>query len=321
MNTRTQAAAKGAGIGMKKRSLLYKIKDNSELLLLTAPAILFFVIFRYLPMLGIVIAFKDYTYEDGIFGSRWIGFDNFKFFFTSQDAIRITRNTVAYGVTFIIVGMIAAVLVALLLFEIRNRHAVKFYQTAMILPNFMSWVVVGYITYILFNPVLGVLNRGLEAVGLSGVDWYSEPKYWPVILTITNVWKKVGMDSVIYYAALMGVNHELYEAATLDGANVLQKARYISIPEVVPVAVILGILAVGNIFRGDFGLFYQIPRDVGALYPTTDIIDTYVYRGLRTGDMGVTTAVGLFQSVVGVILVVATNAIVKKIEPEQALWR
>lgn len=297
-----------------------KIQENGALLLLALPALIYFIIWHYVPMFGLVLAFKDYTYSAGIFGSEWVGFDNFKFFFTSQDALRITRNTVGYGATFIVLNAVTAVTAALLLNEVRSRAAIKTYQTIMILPNFLSWVIVGFITYILLNPSIGVLNQALELFGFEGKDWYSDPKYWPVILTIAHIWKTIGMNMIMYYAALMGINQELYEAAEIDGANALQRCWYISVPELVPLMTMLSILAVGNIFRGDFGLFYQIPRDVGVLYPTTDVIDTYVYRGLRTGDIGITSAVGLFQSLVGVTLVMITNAIVRKIEPDNAMF-
>lgn len=297
-----------------------KIQENGALLLLALPALIYFIIWHYVPMFGLVLAFKDYTYSAGIFGSEWVGFDNFKFFFTSQDALRITRNTVGYGATFIVLNAVTAVTAALLLNEVRSRAAIKTYQTIMILPNFLSWVIVGFITYILLNPSIGVLNQALELFGIEGKDWYSDPKYWPVILTIAHIWKTIGMNMIMYYAALMGINQELYEAAEIDGANALQRCWYISVPELVPLMTMLSILAVGNIFRGDFGLFYQIPRDVGVLYPTTDVIDTYVYRGLRTGDIGITSAVGLFQSLVGVTLVMITNAIVRKIEPDNAMF-
>lgn len=303
-----------------KKSPLKHLRENRALLFLALPAILYFIVFHYIPMFGAIIAFKDYSYEYGIFGSRWIGFDNFKFFFLSQDAWRITRNTVCYGATFIVMNAVCASAVALFMNEIRSRGAIKTYQTIMLLPNFLSWVVVGFIAYILLNPALGTLNQIRSMLGFKGVDWYSDPKYWPFILTIANTWKGIGMQSIIYYATLLGVDSSLYEAATIDGANRWQKCRYISIPSLTPVIIIMSILAVGNIMRGDFGLFYQLSRDVGALYPTTDVIDTYLYRGLRTGDIGITSAVGLFQSVVGTFMVLVTNSIVKKIDPEQAMF-
>ncbi len=313
-----QGAAQGTL--RKKKRLGNEMKSSLSLLVLTLPALIYFLIWHYAPMFGLIIAFKDYSYELGILGSRWIGFDNFKFFFLSQDAWRITRNTVGYGALFIIVDAVTAVGMALLMNEVKSRAAIKTYQTIMLFPQFLSWVVVGFITYILLNPALGIFNKGLEAIGLKGIDWFSEPKYWPYILTLVHIWKSIGMNMIMYYAALLGINHELYEAATLDGANRLQQCWYISIPALIPLITMLSILAVGNIFRGDFGLFYQIPRDVGVLYPTTDVIDTYVYRGLKNGDMGTTSAVGFFQSVVGLAMVLITNWIVKKIEPENAMF-
>ncbi|MBD2847416.1 sugar ABC transporter permease [Paenibacillus sp. IB182496] len=295
-------------------------KDHLMLLALALPAILYFFIFHYVPMFGIIMAFKDFKYHLGVLGSEWIGFANFEFFFSSNDAWRITRNTVGYSLLFIAVGTAGAAAIALLLYEVRSRLALKFYQTTMIFPTFLSWVLVGYITYTLFNPSLGLFNQLRDFFGQAPVDWYADPAYWPYILTAANLWKGVGLSSIIYYAALMGVDPELYEAARIDGAGKWQQTKAISIPSLVPVMTILTILAIGDVFRGDFGLFYQIPRDVGMLYSTTDIIDTYVFRGLRQGDLGITAAVGLFQSVVGLALILLVNAIVRRLRPENALF-
>lgn len=305
---------------VKKTLTAHRIKDNLELSVLVLPAIIFFLIFHYIPIFGIILAFKSYRYDLGIFGSKWIGLDNFKFFFTSQDAWRVTRNTVGYSFLFILTGILSAVIVALLLFELHRKLHVKIYQTIMILPRFLSWVIVSYISYIFLNPVSGVFNQILSLLGREPVSWYSETVYWPFILLFFNTWKHVGLDCIIYYAALMSIDNELFEAAKIDGANKWQQIRHISLPALVPIITIMGILAVGSIFKGDFGLFYQIPRDVGFLYPVTDIIDTYIYRGLRKGDIGQTTAVGLFQSLVGLILIITTNWIVKKVRPENALF-
>lgn len=305
----------------KKKSRLKDFRDNAELSVLLIPGIVLLAVFAYIPMFGIIIAFKDYRNNLGIFGSKWVGLDNFKFFFTSQDAWRIGRNTVGYGLLFIVLGIISAVFVAILLYEIKNRIALKFYQTSMILPHFLSWVIVGYITYILLEPNMGILNRIIRAFGGEGLQWYSEPKYWVGILPVVNLWKNIGLKCIMYYAALMGIDEQLFEAAEIDGAGRFKQIIYITIPSLVPLMTILTILDVGHIIKGDFGLFYTIPRDIGLLYPTTDIIDTYVYRGLRTGDdIGITTAVGLFQSFVGLIMVVGTNLIVKKISPENSLF-
>ena len=306
---------------VRKKTRWKDFRDNAELSALMIPGIVLLLVFAYVPMLGIIIAFKDYRNNLGIFKSKWVGFQNFKFFFESQDAWRIGRNTVGYGILFIVIGLIAAVTIAILLYEVRSRKALKFYQTSMILPHFLSWVIVGYITYILLEPSMGILNKIIRFFGGEGLQWYSEPKYWIFILPIVNVWKTVGLKSIMYYAALMGIDEQLFEAAQIDGAGRFKQILYITIPSLVPLMVTLTILDVGHIIKGDFGFFYTIPRDVGLLYPTTDIIDTYVYRGLRTGsDIGITTAVGLFQSAVGLVMVIATNLVVKKISPENSLF-
>ena len=306
---------------VKKKTGWKHFKDNAELSMLLIPGLLLLLIFCYIPMFGVIIAFKDYRNNLGIFGSPWNGFENFKFFFLSQDAWRIGRNTVGYGILFIILGLVAAVFVAILLYEVHSRAALKFYQTSMILPHFLSWVIVGYITYILLEPNMGIFNQIIRLFGGEGIQWYSEPKYWGFILPIVNLWKTVGLKCIMYYAALMGIDKQLFEAAEIDGAGRFKQIIYITLPSLIPLMTILTILDVGHIIKGDFGLFYTIPRDVGLLYPTTDIIDTYVYRGLRTGDdIGITAAVGLFQSVVGFLMVVGTNLIVKKISPENSLF-
>lgn len=309
-----------SNISFLKRKGLSARMDNFELLALTVPALLYFFIFHYTPMFGIIIAFKNYSYSLGIFRSEWIGLKNFEFFFTSQDAWRVTRNTVCYSAANIVLGIVVPVFIALLLYELRSRTLIKIYQTIMILPHFMSWVIVGFITYALLDPRLGVFNQILTALSIEGIQWYSTPRIWPFILLGTNIWKTVGMNTIVYYAALMGADQELYDAAAIDGATRWKQTLHISIPILIPLMTILSILAVGSLFRGDFGLFYQIPRDVGVLYPVTDVIDTYIFRGLRGGDIGATAAVGLFQSFVGLVLVVGTNFIVNKIDSERSLF-
>ncbi|MBT3273991.1 MAG: sugar ABC transporter permease [Spirochaetales bacterium] len=291
-----------------------------EYLLLALPAIAFFIMFRYLPMAGAVLAFKDFRYNLGIFRSPWIGFKNFEFFVTSQDFAKLMRNTIGYGLVFMVTGLITAVGLSLLMFEVRIRSAVKFFQTVMIFPRFLSWVIVGFVTYLVFSHSYGIANRILAALGAETIDWYTQPKAWPFILTGVNIWKGVGTGAIMYYAALMGVNKELYEAAEIDGAGRWKQTLHISLPALIPLMVVLTILAIQQIVRGDFGLFFQIPRDIGALYNTTDIMDTYVFRGLREGDMAITAAVGLFQSVAAFILIVGTNLTVRKISPEHALF-
>ncbi|NLM78031.1 MAG: sugar ABC transporter permease [Ruminococcaceae bacterium] len=294
---------------------------NFELLLLCMPALICYFLFSYLPMFGLLMAFKDYKLAQGIWGSKWIGLKNFEFLFKSVELSRIIRNTVTYSLTFIVVGLVLNVIIALLLNEIAShRRAIKYYQTTMIFPNFLSWVIVGYITYAVFNPSLGLFNQVREAIGLERIDVYMEASHWPGILIFVNMWKSIGMGSMFYFAALIGIDESLYEAAKIDGASRLQQIYHISIPGLVPLMTIMSILAMGSVFRGDFGLFYQIPRDVSLLYETTDIIDTYVFRGLQNSNYGMASAVGFVQSVIGLLLITITNAIVKRISPENSMF-
>ncbi len=295
-------------------------RENFNLSLMVLPGVLLFLVFNYLPMLGIVIAFKDYNPNLGILDSPWCGLDNFKFFFTSQDAARVIGNTVLYSVTFLIVDLIAGVGLALMFYNLRSRRALKFYNTVVILPRFMSAVIVAFIVYIILNPSYGIANQLITMFGGTKVQWYMKPEYWPVILTITHIWQTVGMNSIIYYASLMGLDESLLEAAALDGANKWQQTIHVVIPHLIPVMVITTILAIGHLFSGDFGLFYQVPKDVGLLYSTTDIINTYTFRALQNGALEKSTAVGLFQSVTGLLLVAGTNAIVRKVSPENSLF-
>ena len=307
--------------GKKKKSPKRLTKNELELYALCFIPLLSLFIFNYIPMGGIIIAFKDYKYNLGIFGSKWVGLTNFKFIFESDAFSRILRNTLVMNFLFIIVGTMAAVVVAILLFEVRSRKATKVYQTILITPNFISWVIASYMVYAFLNPQQGLLNVALEFFGQQKIDWYAKPDAWPAILTVAFVWKNVGMDSVIYYAALMGINTSLFEAAEVDGANKFQIARKIIVPSLVPLISVLTILKIGNIFRADFGLFYQLTRNVGLLYPKTDVIDTYIFRTMReVGDMGMSSAVGLLQSVVGFVLVVLTNHFSKRINPDNALF-
>ena len=305
---------------MKKEKSVEKQSNHRLYVLCAVPVILVFI-FNYLPMIGAIIAFKDYKFSDGIFGSKWVGLRNFDMFFKSKDFAQVAWNTIYLNFIFIIVGTVCAVLLAILLFNVSGRKNVKLYQTVAITPYFISWVVVGDIAYAFLNPSYGVLNQVLTALGLGKVDVYSKPGVWPGILTVVNVWKNIGMDSVIYYAALMGIDSSLFEAADVDGVNKIQKAWYITIPSLVSLITIMTILKIGNIFRADFGLFYQLTRDVGQLYSTTDVMDTYIYRTLKVwNDVSLSSAAGLLQSVVGLVLVVATNTITKKIDRDCALF-
>ena len=306
-----------------KQRLKKRKSDNSVLQVysLAAIPILLVILFCYVPMFGIIIAFKNYRFDLGIFGSEWIGFDNFKLFVTSNDFLRITRNTIGMNFLFIVFGTISALLVAIMLYELRSRSATKIYQTIMITPYFLSWVIVGYMAYAILHPQNGYLNVILGMFGVEPIDWYSTPKAWPSILTIASIWKNTGMDSVIYYAALMGVDESLYESAALDGASKVQRTWYVTLPSILMLVVMMTILKIGGIFRADFGLFYQLTRNAGVLYDTTDVMDTYIFRVMREfGDMGISSAAGLLQSVVGFVLVVFTNWAVKKFDPEYGLF-
>lgn len=296
-------------------------KENVQLLSLAMPTILLLGVFAYWPMFGVVLAFKDYKVPKGIWGSPWVGFKNFEFFLKSQDAWRVTRNTLGLNLMFIVVGIVCGVVFALIMFEVKRARQVKIYQTVSIIPSFLSWVAVGYIVYALLDPTKGVVNQVIDFFGGTQIAWYSEPKYWPVILLVTKTWQSVGLGSIIYYAALMGVDSELYEAAEIDGAGKLQKTWFVSLPQIVPIIIIMGILDIGKIFRADFGLFYNVTRDVGALYSTTDVIDTYVFRSLMSqGNIGMSSAVGLFQSIVCFVTLMLTNTIVRRVSPENSLF-
>lgn len=291
-----------------------------QLYSLGAIPLLVVLITKYLPMFGIIVGFKKYRYDKGILGSEWVGFKNFEFFFKSSDFTRITRNTLVMNGIFIIVGLIAAVGLALLMYELTSRLKTKVYMTILITPHFLSWVIVSYIAYAFLDPSYGVFNTFLAKFGVEKIQWYSEAGYWPWILTFFYLWKHTGMNSIIYYASLMGIDSSLIEAAEIDGATNWQCKRYVVIPCLLPLIVIMTIMNIGSIFHSDFGLFYQVTRNVGKLYATTDVIDTYVFRTLRViGDMGTGTAVGLIQSVIGMILVLTTNWLRKKFDSEYGL--
>jgi putative aldouronate transport system permease protein len=299
-----------------------KIKRYGVLFLMMVPGILYLLINNYLPMLGIVIAFKDINFTKGILNSDWIGFKNFEFLFKTTDAYIITRNTLLYNVAFIILNLIAAVALAILLNELKNRFLSRFYQSAVLLPYLISTVIIGYLVFALLSGDSGMMNkRILPMLGMSEISWYSDTKYWPYILTIVSVWKGAGHLCVIFLAAIVGIDKEYYEAATVDGASRWQQIRSITLPLITPVITIMTLFAIGRIFYSDFGLFYQVPLDAGALSSVTNTIDTYVYRALLTlGDIGMSSAAGVYQSVVGFLLVILSNYIVRKINSDNALF-
>ena len=310
--------------GKKASSINGFIKEmgkNKSLYSMMLPGILFILLFNYAPMFGIIVAFKNYTYTKGIFGSEWVGFKNFEFFFTSQDAARVTFNTVFMNLIFICTGLFVSVAFALMLNELKNRFFAKLYQSVMFIPYFFSWVVVGYFSFAILSVDFGSANSIMKILGMEPVDWYAEPMYWPVILTIANLWKSTGYGCIIYLAGITGINEEYYDAAKIDGATRFQQMTRITIPLLVPLISILTLLSIGRIFYADFGMFYYLPRQSGVLYSTTDVIDTYVFRSLRTlGDVGMASAAGLYQSVVGFILVLLSNLVVKRVNPDNSLF-
>lgn len=285
------------------------------------PGFLYLLINNYIPMAGMVIAFKNVDYAKGILRSDWLGFKNFEYLFKTPDAFRITRNTLLYNVAFIIVNLVIGVLFAILLSEIRSRISVKIYQTVILLPYMISMVIVSYLAYAFLASDMGLINGILGIFGLKEISWYTEEKYWPFILTFVNCWKYVGYGTVVYLASILGIDRSLYEAASVDGISKLQEIRYITVPMIKPTIITMVLLNIGRIFYSDFGLFYQVPMNSGALLNATNTIDTYVYRGLITlGDIGMSSAAGVYQSIVGFLLIMAANWLTKKYSSENALF-
>lgn len=295
---------------------------SGPLLLIALPGIIYILINNYVPMFGIFLAFKNYDFVKGVFGSDWCGLDNFKFLFQTKDALIMTRNTLLYNLSFIILGTIASIFVAILLCELGKKARVKIFQSSLLLPNLLSWIVIAYIGFAFLNSDTGFINNTLlKLFKIDEVAWYSESKYWPYILTIVYLWKNVGYMSIIYMASIAGIDKGIFEAARLDGASKLKQIFHITIPMLKPTVIILTLMAIGRIFYSDFGLFYQVPMNSGALYDTTQTIDTFVYRGLmKLNDVGMSAAAGLFQSILGFILVLIANGLVRKSDSDNALF-
>lgn len=305
----------------KKTKKLLQRKKNLSLSLLALPGLAWFFVFCYMPMGGAVIAFQNYKPKRGILGSAWVGFDNFKYLFSSNDAVRILKNTLLYNFVSIFLVAAVAVMIALLMDAVKRRVFVKTYQTLLFLPRFISWVVVGYMATALFDYDLGLLNRLREAFGQGPISWYLSPQYWRGILLTANVWKVMGYTSLIYYGSILGINPELYESAEIDGANAFKRVWHITLPLIRPTIVMMMLMSVGSIMKADFGLFYYVPNNSGALYEVTDVIDTYVYRALRgLGDFSNSAATSLFQSVVGFVLVIFSNWVVRKVDEQSSLF-
>ncbi|MDR0999898.1 MAG: ABC transporter permease subunit [Clostridiales bacterium] len=302
-------------------------KDDTELTLLALPSVVWFVLFLYLPMIGLLIAFKGYRVFAGhgfvynLIHSDWVGLKNFEFLFKSNNITIFLRNTLGYNAIFIILGMVIPIAFAIMLSMLRNRFASKLYQTIMFFPHFLSWVVVAYFLFAFLSTEKGILNNIIAAFGGERVQWYSQAKYWPFILVFMQVWKTVGYSTVIYLASITAIDGSLYEAAVIDGATKWQQTKYITIPSLTSIAIIMFLLNVGRMFYSDFGLFYQLTQRIpGSLYNVASTLDTYVYAALQGNTpVGMTAAATFFQSVACAVTILIANGIVRKIDPESAL--
>lgn len=307
---------------MKTKSFSKKMKKYWPFYIMALPAVIYFFINNYLPMSGLILAFEKYTVKGGIFGSEKVGFDNFKFLFKSSDAWIMTRNTLLYNLVFIIVGTVLSIMVAYLLHELKSKMSRKVYQTVILFPGLLSVIIVSYLANALLSGDTGFINMHiLQPLGLETISFYSEQKWWPFILIFIHFWQITGTNCILYLANMSAIDPGLYEASSLDGANRFKKLIHITIPCLVPTIITLTILSVGKIFNSDFGLFYQVPMNSGALINVTQTIDTFVYRGLmNTANLGMSAAACFYQSVVGFTLVMLTNTVVKKISRENAMF-
>ena len=298
-----------------------KLKRFIPLYIMAVPGMLYLFINNYMPLPGLVLAFKNYNARKGIWGSDWAGLNNFKYLFATQDAFIITRNTILYNLTFIVVNTMMAIAVAIILSELRTRGK-KFYQSAILLPFLISSVIIGYLVFAFLSTENGFINNSILApLGLERISWYIEKKYWPFILVLVNTWKNIGYNCIIYLSTIVGFDKGYYEAASIDGASKWKQITKITIPLLRPTIIMLVLMSIGRIFYSDFGLFYQVPQNSGALYSVTNTIDTYVYRGLlELGDITMSAAAGVYQSLVGFILVLGANLLIRKMDPENALF-
>lgn len=327
MEIKSVAVKVKGGKKKQKKGFFRKLKENWPLLLMALPGLIWLIIFYYIPVVGNVVAFKNFKFTseggfiESVLKSEWVGFDNFKFLFSSSHAYIITRNTILYNLTFIILGLIVAVSFGFILSQLRNKQLIKTVQTSMLLPYFLSWVIVSFFVFAFISPDKGLINRLIMDNGGVPTNWYVKQGIWPPLLVFLGIWKTIGYNTVIYFAAIVGIDKSYYEAAEMDGANKWQQIRQVLLPQIVPLMIVLTILGLGNIFRADFGLFYQIPRNSGLLFNVTAVLDTYIYNGLAsTGNISMSTAAGLYQSFVGFIILFTANSIVRKIDKESAMF-
>lgn len=299
------------GKGMKRMQRV----TNWQLFSLMVPGLLLMLLFNYMPMFGLTLAFKNFKFNLGFFGSEWVGLKNFEFFFKSGVVGRLVRNTLGMNLLFLAVNTVVTVLLALLLYELKNKMAIRVYQTIVFLPFIVSWVAASYALYANLSEVNGILNKVFDFFGIEGIRWYFTPEVWPTVLLLCYLWKQIGYGMIVYYGNLMALDPAYYEAATLDGASRLQMARYISWPHIRPVVVMFTILTLGRVFSADFGLFYYMPQNSSILYEATDVVDTYVFRALKqSGNVGMSAAIGLMQSVIGFIVLLVANKLATKID-------
>jgi len=312
---------RGLDVAVSKKKWV-KIKKYFPFYLMMLPAVIYLIINNYMPLSGIILAFEEYSVKGGIYGSKLVGFDNFKYLLVTKDAWIITRNTILYNLAFIILGTVFSIFIAVMLNEVPGKRMKKIYQTVTLYPYLISIVVTAYLVNSFLSTETGFINKAiLGSFGVENISWYSEPKNWPVIIVVVYLWKNFGYHTILYFSTLIGIDRGYYEAAALDGASRWQQTKYISLPFLKPTIITLTLLSIGRIFYSDFGLFYQVPMNSGALYDVTQTIDTYVYRGLmQLGDIGMSTAAGLYQSVVGFVLVLGANFAVKKISADDALF-
>lgn len=302
-------------------------KKTLWLLTMVAPGAIWLILIRYLPMFGIVMAFLDYRlptrkmpFPINLLHSDWVGLDNFQFLFTS-DALTMIRNTLGYNIVWIALGLVLAVALAIMMSELTKKFLAKTYQTLMFFPYFLSWVVAAYFLFAFLDPTNGMIVRAQKAAGVTPIDWYNEPKYWPVILTICSMWKNTGYSTVLYLSAITGIDRSQYEAAAVDGATKWQQMLHVTLPHLKPIIIVLLIMNVGKIFNADFGLFWSVPMNSAPLFPVTQVVDTYVYRSYKfTGDVGMSTAAGFLQNLVGFICIMGANAIVRRLDADSSLF-
>lgn len=312
------SAPKGGNRLQKKSSG----QKHWTLILFMVPGLFYLLINNYIPMAGILLAFKKVNYTIGIFKSPWCGLSNFKYLFKTKDAAIIFRNTVLYNLAFIVLGTAAAVATAILLGEVKRKKLLKIYQTSILLPHILSTAVIAYLAFAFLSKDSGFLNNGIiKPLGGEAISWYSKPKYWPFILTFIQLWRSVGYTTIMYYATLVGIDTSYYEAAVIDGASTWDQIRYITLPCLKTTIITLTIMNLGRMFYSDFGLFYQVPMNNGLLFNATNTLDTYVYRGLlELNDIGRASAACFIQSVLGFVLVWGANALTRKVDPDSAVF-